>query len=90
MTETAVEAPASATIVLLSQPGCYRCGFVERYLNDQGIDFEKVDVSEPGPYRDAMDKAHRMQLPQTLRACDINVPTEWVEGVDLGAIEKLW
>ncbi len=94
MTESDVaELPANA-IIILSTPGCYRCGVVEKHLKAKaepdGVPFFKIDVTEEGPFRQAMLDAGFTGVPRTLRLCDIDNPKEWVDGVDFDAINRLW
>ncbi len=97
MTESDIaELPANA-IIILSTPGCYRCGVVEKHLtakrkkDPEGTPpFFKIDVTEEGPFRQAMQDAGFSSVPRTLRLCDIGTPDEWVDGVDFDSINRLW
>lgn len=77
---------ATATVVVLSTPGCQRCKFVERYLDDHGFAFEHVDLTTPEG--EAWLKEFRdrnlTNVPQTVSG------ETWVEGVDLDAINRLF
>lgn len=94
MSETeAATLPANA-LIILSTPGCYRCGIVEKHLTAKavpdGVPVFKIDVTEEGPFRQAMVDAGYSSVPRTLRLCDIGNPGEWVDGVDFDSINRLW
>jgi len=33
-------------IIKLEQPNCRNCGFVENFLNDNGVEYESIDVMQ--------------------------------------------
>jgi glutaredoxin len=77
---------ATETIVVLSTPGCQRCKFVERYLDDKGVTVTHIDLSLPenSEWLALFRERNLTNVPQTVSG------ETWVEGVDLDSINRLF
>jgi glutaredoxin len=73
------------TLIILSTPTCQRCKFVARHLDDRGVEFEYVDLSDPANshWVAEMQERNLTQVPQTIRG------ETWIEGVQLDAIDAM-
>jgi glutaredoxin len=78
---------ATDTIVILSTPGCQRCKTVARHLDNKGIEYSYLDLTDPANAEvyEEFKRRNLTQVPQTFRG-----DGTWVEGVDFASIEKLF
>lgn len=68
----------SSEIVILSQPGCYRCKGVARHFDTNGVDYRFVDVQQDGEWLAWLRERDIGSVPVT-----VNTATgEYVEGFD--------
>lgn len=75
------------TIVVLSTPGCQRCKTVDRHLNSRGVDHLYIDLTDPENEELLAEFRSRnlTNVPQTFKG-----DGEWIEGVDLDAVNRLF
>ncbi|AGK53522.1 glutaredoxin family protein [Bacillus sp. 1NLA3E] len=45
----------SLSVVVWSKQGCHYCGVVKNFLEDKGISYQTVDVTNHDDYRDILD-----------------------------------
>lgn len=72
------------TIVLLSQPGCQGCRAVMRRLDEAGVDYLYVDVSEDDYWAAKLAERNIKRVPVTIKG------ETWIEGFDPDAIDRLF
>lgn len=75
---------SSDPITLLSKPGCVQCTAVERRLTANGVEFEKVDVSEDDQWLASLAERGIQRVPVTVQG------EKWIEGFDPNAIDSLF
>ena len=73
-----------STIVLLSQPGCQGCRAVSRRLDEAGVDYLHVDVSEDAYWARELESRGIKRVPVTIKG------ETWIEGYDPDAIDRLF
>lgn len=56
----------SSHIVILSQPGCFRCKGVGRHLDRNGIDYQFVDVTQDETWREWLEDRAIGSVPVTV------------------------
>jgi glutaredoxin-like protein NrdH len=71
-------------VILLSKPGCVQCNAVARKLVANGVEFEKIDVSEDPEWLSWLDEKSIKRVPVTVRG------DEYVEGFDPDGLERLF
>ena len=75
----------SSHIVILSQPGCYRCKGVGRHLDTNGIDYQFVDVTQDESWRAWLQERAIGSVPVT-----VNIRTgEYVRDFDPDGVVAL-
>lgn len=78
----------SSPVILLSKPGCVQCNAVTRRLDELGIFYEKVDVSEDQDWQVQLKEHDIRSVPVTLPFAEAE-PGRWVLGYDPDAIDAL-
>lgn len=71
-------------ITLLSKPGCVQCGAVERRLIENGVEYDKVDVSTQTDWLATLEEHGIRSVPVTIQG------ENWIQGFDRDAIDRLF
>jgi glutaredoxin-like protein NrdH len=71
-------------ITLLSKPGCVQCTAVARRLIANGVEFEKIDVTQDPEWLAKLEERGIQRVPVTVKG------DTWIEGFDPDGLETLF